>query len=81
VSNFFVLVRAYSPYDSAKQCASFVDLSPSTHICANSQQRHCLCSACTLAYHTPGKRSHFWDNNPSLRQGTGKAVVFGLLQK
>jgi len=33
--NLFDFVRVYSPRDSAKWCASFVELSPSTHICAN----------------------------------------------
>jgi len=37
MSNFFGFVTVYSPCDSAKQGASLVGLSPSTHICANTQ--------------------------------------------
>jgi len=59
MSNFFVFVRVDSPPDSAKQCASFVELSPSTHICANMQERQSLCSVCILAYRTPGKQCCF----------------------
>jgi len=63
MSNLFVFVRVCSPCDSAKRCASFVGLSPSTHIRANMRWRQYLCSVCVLAYCTPGKRSHFWDNS------------------
>jgi len=35
--DFFVFTRVYSPCNSAKWDASFVELSPSTHICANTQ--------------------------------------------
>jgi len=37
MSNFFDFVRVYSPWNFAKWCASFVELSPSTHIWANMQ--------------------------------------------
>jgi len=37
MSNFFVFVRVYSPWDSAKQRAIFVELSPSTHICTSTK--------------------------------------------
>jgi len=37
MNNFLFFVRIYSPCDSAKRCASFVELSPTTHICANMQ--------------------------------------------
>jgi len=37
MSNFFGFERVYSPCDSAKRGATFVELSPGTHICSSMQ--------------------------------------------
>jgi len=63
MSNFFAYARVYGACESAKGCASLVELSPSTHICTNIQYGQYLCSVSALAYRTPGKQSHFWDNS------------------
>jgi len=56
------LTTLYSPSDSAKWCASFVELSPRTHICAHMQWGQYLCSVCRLAFRTLGKWSRFGEN-------------------
>jgi len=57
----FGFVRVYSPCDSAEQRDDgFVELSPSTHLCANMQRNSS--ALCVLAHCTAGKRPHFGDS-------------------